>query len=59
MIGFQFTLIVSGNLSFFNWLTIVPALACFDDRFWRWLLPPILAGWAERAEERRRAEPRP
>lgn len=24
-------LIVSGNLSFLNWLTIVPSLACFDD----------------------------
>uniref|UniRef100_A0A667XT77 Lipase maturation factor n=1 Tax=Myripristis murdjan TaxID=586833 RepID=A0A667XT77_9TELE len=28
---FQVTLIVSGNLSFLNWLTIVPSLACFDD----------------------------
>ncbi|XP_061087109.1 lipase maturation factor 1 [Conger conger] len=28
---FQATLIVSGNLSFLNWLTIVPGLACFDD----------------------------
>jgi hypothetical protein len=27
----QVILIVSGNLSFLNWLTIVPALACFDD----------------------------
>ncbi len=31
-IGFQCFLILSGNLSFLNWLTIVPALACFDDR---------------------------
>jgi len=31
MIAFQLTLILSGNLSFLNWLTIVPALACFDD----------------------------
>jgi hypothetical protein len=30
-VGFQVTLIVSGNLSFLNWLTIVPAIACFDD----------------------------
>ncbi|XP_070304377.1 lipase maturation factor 1 [Salvelinus sp. IW2-2015] len=30
-IVFQVTLIVSGNLSFLNWLTIVPSLACFDD----------------------------
>jgi hypothetical protein len=39
MISFQLTLIVSGNLSFLNWLTIVPALACFDDSFWSKLLP--------------------
>lgn len=32
LVLFQVTLIVSGNLSFLNWLTIVPALACFDDR---------------------------
>jgi hypothetical protein len=31
LVTFQVTLIVSGNLSFLNWLTIVPALACFDD----------------------------
>ncbi len=31
-VAFQLTLIASGNLSFLNWLTIVPALACFDDR---------------------------
>ncbi|XP_033988773.1 LOW QUALITY PROTEIN: lipase maturation factor 1 [Trematomus bernacchii] len=28
---FQAVLITSGNLSFLNWLTIVPSLACFDD----------------------------
>ncbi|CAB1423910.1 unnamed protein product [Pleuronectes platessa] len=28
---FQAVLILSGNLSFLNWLTIVPSLACFDD----------------------------
>jgi hypothetical protein len=43
LVAFQVFLIVSGNLSFLNWLTIVPALACFDDRAWarvwprRWL----------------------
>src|SRR6185369_11190118 len=30
LVSFQFFLIFSGNLSFLNWLTIVPALACFD-----------------------------
>ncbi|XP_054036200.1 lipase maturation factor 1 [Dryobates pubescens] len=29
---FQVLLILSGNLSFLNWLTIIPSLACFDDR---------------------------
>jgi hypothetical protein len=49
IISFQLILILCGNLSFFNWLTIVPALACFDDRFWRWFLPPILVEWAAEA----------
>jgi hypothetical protein len=39
---FQLTIIASGNLSFLNWLTIVPALACFDDRFWAKILPRFL-----------------
>jgi len=30
---FQFILISSGNLSFLNWLTIAPAIFCFDDAF--------------------------
>ena len=38
-VAFQLTLIASGNLSFLNWLTIVPALACFDDRALRALVP--------------------
>ncbi len=36
---FQATLILSGNLSFLNWLTIVVAFSCFDDTFWSTLLP--------------------
>jgi hypothetical protein len=31
LVALQVMLIASGNLSFLNWLTIVPALACFDD----------------------------
>ncbi len=38
LVGFQGFLIASGNLSFLNWLTIVPALAYFDDTaFLRWV----------------------
>lgn len=55
MVLFQFSIILSGNLSFLNWLTIVPALACFDDGFWARLLPRALvaraATAAARAEE--------
>jgi hypothetical protein len=50
IISFQLTLIVSGNLSFFNWLTILPALACFDDRAWRAILPTYLNGRAMEAQ---------
>ena len=52
---FQIVLIVSGNLSFLNWLTIVPALACFDDAFWAGILPRPLVRRA--AAARSAAEP--
>ena len=45
----QVILIFSGNLSFLNWLTIVPALACFDDGFWKKVLPKSLTKRAEDA----------
>ncbi|CEM26377.1 unnamed protein product [Vitrella brassicaformis CCMP3155] len=36
---FQMMLIVSGNLSFLNWLTILPAIFCFDDLSLSFLFP--------------------
>ena len=36
---FQALLILSGNLSFLNWLTIAVAVACFDDGLLKRLLP--------------------
>jgi len=39
IVALQIILLFSGNLSFLNWLTILPALACFDDGFWRRILP--------------------
>lgn len=48
---FQISIILSGNLSFLNWLTIIPALACFDDGFWSRLLPQRLVHKAEAAAE--------
>ena len=36
-IAFQLILIIGGNLSWLNWLTIVLAFTTLDDRFLRWL----------------------
>lgn len=47
MVLFQFNIILSGNLSFLNWLTIIPALACFDDGFWSVILPKVLVRKAQ------------
>jgi hypothetical protein len=55
IVGLQLILILSGNLSFLNWLTIIPALACFDDGFWASILPKPLVRKAREAEAR--AEP--
>ena len=52
MVSLQIVLILSGNLSFLNWLTIVPALACFDDGFWSKILPQRLVRTAEAAATR-------
>jgi lipase maturation factor len=49
LLSFQIFLILSGNLSFLNWLTIVPILACFDDSWLRHVLPGWLVERAERA----------
>ena len=57
IVAFQLVLIASGNLSFLNWLTIIPALACFDDSFWSRVLPGALVRRAEAAAEA--AEPSP
>jgi hypothetical protein len=45
MFAFQGTLIVSGNLAFLNWLTLVPILACFDDDFLLALTPRRPRAW--------------
>lgn len=42
LVTFQIFLIISGNLSFLNYLTIIPCLACFDDTFWRRVLPHLI-----------------
>ena len=49
MLALQVILILSGNLAFLNWLTIVPICACFDDGVWRRFLPRRLVARAEAA----------
>jgi hypothetical protein len=48
MLAFQTMLIVSGNLAFLNWLTIIPIIALFDDDFLRRLIPRRWRGRFER-----------
>ncbi|XP_070580075.1 lipase maturation factor 1-like [Ptychodera flava] len=63
---FQVVLIISGNLSFLNWLTILPSLCCMDDKFYAYVFRGM-PGWAwakERVlqiqrEERTGTGPRP
>lgn len=42
LVGFQVMLILSGNLSWLNYLTISVCLWSFDDRIWESVLPAIL-----------------
>jgi hypothetical protein len=51
MLSFQVILIFTGNLSFLNWLTIIPCLACFDDSFWQHIIPNFLVHRAESARD--------
>src|SRR5689334_23161009 len=51
LVTFQIFLIISGNLSFLNYLTIIPFLACFDDSFLRHFLPAALVRRAEQAAQ--------
>src|SRR5436305_3791174 len=51
LVTFQIFLIISGNLSFLNYVTIIPFLACFDDTFLRHFLPRTLVQCAERAAQ--------
>jgi hypothetical protein len=49
IILFQVNIFLSGNLSFLNLLTIIPALACFDDKCWARILPVQLVHKAHEA----------
>lgn len=51
LVSFQAFLILSGNLSFLNYLTIVPMLACLDDSLLAKVLPKALVARAQRAAE--------
>src|SRR6201981_1191779 len=51
LVTFQIFLIMSGNLSLLNYLTIIPFFACFDDTFLRRFLPRPVVRHAERAAQ--------
>ena len=51
LVSFQIVLIISGNLSFLNYVTMIPFLACFDDTFLRRILPRPIVKRAERAAQ--------
>ena len=55
MAALQLVLIASGNLSFLNWLTLVPIAACFDDELWRRMLPRFARRARRTGAGRRRA----
>lgn len=38
IIGFQAMLIISGNLSWLNWITIAVCIPCFDDAFFQYFM---------------------
>jgi hypothetical protein len=50
---FQCMLILSGNLSFLNWLTIAVAIPCFDDSFLRHFVPRRIASRAAELDAHR------
>jgi hypothetical protein len=54
IVVFQVVLILSGNLSFLNWLTLVVALSCFDDGVFARLLPRALVERARLSEREAR-----
>ena len=49
--AFQGVLICSGNLSFLNWLTIAPAIWCFDDASLQWCFRRSLAPHRKQEQE--------
>src|SRR5213596_2633765 len=51
LVTFQIFLIISGNLSFLNYLTIIPFLACLDDSFLGRFLPQSIVRRAQRAAQ--------
>jgi hypothetical protein len=51
LVLFQVILILSGNLSFLNWLTLAICIPCFDDALLSKVLPRRLVAAAARAPE--------
>lgn len=50
IIMFQLMLILSGNLSWLNYITIAVAFSCFDDRFWMHRISSVSSSFGTRLE---------
>ncbi|VFV47603.1 Hypothetical predicted protein [Lynx pardinus] len=48
---YEVVLVISGNLSFLNWLTMVPSVACFDDATLGFLFPSAPGGLKDRVRK--------
>ena len=59
LIGFQLTLMLSGNLSFLNLVSIVPIIAVVNDSFWQLILPESLVQAAQTAASQAYHNPYP
>ncbi|XP_029803548.1 lipase maturation factor 1 isoform X2 [Suricata suricatta] len=55
---FQVVLVISGNLSFLNWLTMVPSIACFDDAALGFLFPSGPGGLKDQVLKMQEEAPR-
>jgi len=56
LVLFQSLLILGGNLSFLNWLTLTATMGCFDDSFLRHVLPRFITQKAEQAEKNSKSD---
>jgi len=58
LLSFQIMLVLSGNLSFLNWVTMVAIVGCFDDRFLKKVMPKFIVRKFEEASRESKVDKR-